>query len=195
MTGLHQQNTISIHTSRSCHLHNPIPTKPAQLDKTNRRSTNLLSSIRGNSSSNRRRRQNRHTKPKRNAKRTRTPLPNIQHPYQDHGKTDNHLPKDLITFGSNLCSTLVSEEAKQPPSILTFQPFSCFLKDESKILYQLQLVLNVEDYVMHEFDVVIIEDETGGYIAFVPALPGCHTQGDTQEELMKNIKEAIELYT
>jgi len=47
---------------------------------------------------------------------------------------------------------------------------------------------------MHEFDVVIIEDETGGYIAFVPALPGCHTQGDTQEELMKNIKEAIELY-
>jgi len=47
---------------------------------------------------------------------------------------------------------------------------------------------------MYEFDVVIIEDETGGYIALVPALPGCHTQGDTLEELMKNIKEAIELY-
>lgn len=48
---------------------------------------------------------------------------------------------------------------------------------------------------MHEFDVVILEDETGGYVALVPALPGCHTQGDTLEELMKNIKEAIELYT
>lgn len=47
---------------------------------------------------------------------------------------------------------------------------------------------------MSEFDVVIIEEETGGYIAFVPALPGCHTQGDGLEELMENIKEAIELY-
>jgi len=47
---------------------------------------------------------------------------------------------------------------------------------------------------MHEFDVVIIEDETGGYVAFVPALPGCHTQGDTLEELMNNAKEAIDLY-
>ena len=48
---------------------------------------------------------------------------------------------------------------------------------------------------MYEFDVVILEDETGGYIALVPALPGCHTQGDTLEELMKNTKGAIELYT
>jgi predicted RNase H-like HicB family nuclease len=47
---------------------------------------------------------------------------------------------------------------------------------------------------MSEFDVVIIEEETGGYIAFVPTLPGCHTQGDGLEELMENIKEAIELY-
>lgn len=34
----------------------------------------------------------------------------------------------------------------------------------------------------------------GGYIAFVPALPGCHTQGETLEEAERNIKEAIELY-
>jgi len=47
---------------------------------------------------------------------------------------------------------------------------------------------------MHEFDVVIIEDKTGGYVAFMPALPGCHTQGDTLEELMNNAKEAINLY-
>jgi predicted RNase H-like HicB family nuclease len=48
--------------------------------------------------------------------------------------------------------------------------------------------------LMKEFDVVIVEDETGGYVAFVPALPGCHTQGDTLEELIENVKEAIELY-
>ncbi|NHV06054.1 MAG: type II toxin-antitoxin system HicB family antitoxin [Thaumarchaeota archaeon] len=48
--------------------------------------------------------------------------------------------------------------------------------------------------MMYEFDTIILEDESGGYVAFVPALPGCHTQGDTLEELMKNVKEAIELY-
>ena len=47
---------------------------------------------------------------------------------------------------------------------------------------------------MYEFDVVILEDESGGYVAFVPALPGCHTQGDTLQELMDNVKEAVELY-
>jgi predicted RNase H-like HicB family nuclease len=47
---------------------------------------------------------------------------------------------------------------------------------------------------MYEFDTVILEDETGGYIAFIPALPGCHTQADTLEELIKNVREAIELY-
>jgi len=44
------------------------------------------------------------------------------------------------------------------------------------------------------FNVVIEEDEDGGYIAEVPSLPGCHTQGDTPEEVLKNIKEAISLY-
>ncbi len=34
----------------------------------------------------------------------------------------------------------------------------------------------------------------GGYIASVPSLPGCHTQGDTLEEAEKNIKEALRLF-
>ncbi len=34
----------------------------------------------------------------------------------------------------------------------------------------------------------------GGYVAFAPALPGCHSQGETLEEAEKNIKEAIEAY-
>jgi predicted RNase H-like HicB family nuclease len=40
--------------------------------------------------------------------------------------------------------------------------------------------------------VVVHEAEEGGYWAEVPALPGCATQGDTMEELMANLREAIE---
>jgi predicted RNase H-like HicB family nuclease len=34
----------------------------------------------------------------------------------------------------------------------------------------------------------------GGYVAFVPALPGCHTQGETLEETESNVKEALLVY-
>ena len=34
----------------------------------------------------------------------------------------------------------------------------------------------------------------GGYVAFVPMLPGCHTQGDTPEETERNVAEAISVY-
>ena len=40
--------------------------------------------------------------------------------------------------------------------------------------------------------VVIHEAEEGGYWAEVPAIPGCATQGETHEELLKNLQEAIE---
>ncbi|MEL4895460.1 type II toxin-antitoxin system HicB family antitoxin [Crocosphaera sp. Alani8] len=40
--------------------------------------------------------------------------------------------------------------------------------------------------------VVIHEAEEGGFWAEVPALPGCATQGDTFEELLQNLYEAIE---
>ena len=42
------------------------------------------------------------------------------------------------------------------------------------------------------FKIVVEKDETGYYVAEVPALPGCVTQGKTLEEVKKNIKEAIE---
>ena len=50
------------------------------------------------------------------------------------------------------------------------------------------------DKRIREFTVVILEDESGGYVAIVPELPGCHTQGDSLDEVIKNVKEAIELY-
>lgn len=36
--------------------------------------------------------------------------------------------------------------------------------------------------------------EEGGYTVTVPALPGCISEGDTKEEAIQNIREAIELY-
>ena len=47
---------------------------------------------------------------------------------------------------------------------------------------------------MRDFDAVFLEDETCGYVAVVPALPGCHNQGDSLAEVMENAKEAIGLY-
>jgi predicted RNase H-like HicB family nuclease len=40
--------------------------------------------------------------------------------------------------------------------------------------------------------VIVHEAEEGGYWAEVPAIPGCATQGDTFEELLENLYEAIE---
>ncbi len=44
------------------------------------------------------------------------------------------------------------------------------------------------------FKVIIEEDEDGAFVATVPALPGCISQGDTEEEALENVKEAIELH-
>jgi len=46
----------------------------------------------------------------------------------------------------------------------------------------------------HDFDVIIERDSEGYYVASVPALPGCHTQARSLDELSERIKEAIELY-
>ena len=43
-------------------------------------------------------------------------------------------------------------------------------------------------------NVVLYTDEDGYWIAEVPSLPGCFSQGDTREEALTNIKEAIDLY-
>jgi predicted RNase H-like HicB family nuclease len=40
--------------------------------------------------------------------------------------------------------------------------------------------------------VVVHEAEEGGYWAEVPAIPGCATEGETFEELLKNLYEAVE---
>ena len=41
---------------------------------------------------------------------------------------------------------------------------------------------------------VVVEKDIDGYFAFCPELQGCYTQGDTYEEVLENIKDAIRLH-
>ncbi len=45
-----------------------------------------------------------------------------------------------------------------------------------------------------KYRVLIEQDEDGVYVAEVPSLPGCISQGQTRAEALNNIKEAIEVY-
>jgi len=45
-----------------------------------------------------------------------------------------------------------------------------------------------------KYRVVLEPQEEGGYTVYVPSLPGCASQGETNEEALANIKEAIEVY-
>lgn len=45
-----------------------------------------------------------------------------------------------------------------------------------------------------DIKVVLEKDEDGVFVATVPALPGCISQGKTEKQALKNIKEAIELH-
>ncbi len=46
----------------------------------------------------------------------------------------------------------------------------------------------------YKYTVVVECDEDGLYVVSVPALQGCYTQGDTYEEALENIKDAIKLH-
>lgn len=45
----------------------------------------------------------------------------------------------------------------------------------------------------HTFPVILIPQPDGDYFVDCPSLPGCHSQGDTRDEALENIREAIVL--
>ncbi len=44
------------------------------------------------------------------------------------------------------------------------------------------------------YTVILDQESDGGYVAIIPTLPGCVSQGDSREEALANIREAAELY-
>ena len=53
---------------------------------------------------------------------------------------------------------------------------------------------NIDDYMNLPYTIIIRKDPHGGYFAKVEELEGCMTQGETYEEITKNIKDAMELW-
>lgn len=45
-----------------------------------------------------------------------------------------------------------------------------------------------------KFQVLLEKSDEGGYTVYVPSLPGCVSEGETEEEALANISEAISLY-
>lgn len=45
-----------------------------------------------------------------------------------------------------------------------------------------------------EYSVIVHDAEEGGYWVEVPALPGCYSQGESADETLANVKEAIAIY-
>ena len=58
---------------------------------------------------------------------------------------------------------------------------SCVMKEKERMEY-------------YEFTVVVERDEDGRYVAICPALPGCYTEGETEEEAWEMIDDAIRLH-
>ena len=48
--------------------------------------------------------------------------------------------------------------------------------------------------MVHRYRVMLEPEEDGGYAVWVPALPGCVSQGETRDEALANIREAIQCY-
>jgi predicted RNase H-like HicB family nuclease len=46
---------------------------------------------------------------------------------------------------------------------------------------------------VRHYNVVLEPDPSGGYVAIIPAFPGCYSQGSTVEEALANAREAVEL--
>ena len=46
----------------------------------------------------------------------------------------------------------------------------------------------------HRYTVILDREPDGGFHASCPALPGCHSQGDSLDESLHNVREAIEVY-
>lgn len=66
-------------------------------------------------------------------------------------------------------------------------PHDC--NSTEKLVYSEYMKQNVLEYTA-----VFEEERSGGYSVWVPSLPGCASQGETFEEALAHIKEAIELY-
>lgn len=79
---------------------------------------------------------------------------------------------------------------------------SDFIESKAQVSFVEENVFEAEDEEIliqttpkySDFDVILTEEEEGGFSIECPELPGCISQGETEEEAIGNIKNAIEVY-
>jgi predicted RNase H-like HicB family nuclease len=54
--------------------------------------------------------------------------------------------------------------------------------------------MRLKESLFMDIKIILEKDENGYFVATVPSLPGCISQGKTEKQALKNIKEAIELH-
>jgi predicted RNase H-like HicB family nuclease len=92
-----------------------------------------------------------------------------------------------FTFSS---STGRARSFRDTPPLLVEGAPSLVPRESRRVKYKFpQLIV----YGM-KLRVVLEPSEEGGYTVYVPSLPGCISEGDTREEALENIREAIDLY-
>jgi len=62
------------------------------------------------------------------------------------------------------------------------------------MLSSLTLVGELRYHCAVNLKIILEPSDDGGFTAYVPTLPGCISEGDTRDEALRNIREAIELY-
>jgi len=75
---------------------------------------------------------------------------------------------------------------------MNFQPISFFIGSNRLKCGRNSARIGIG--VTMKLKIILEPSEDGGYTAIVPSLPGCISEGDSKEEALLNIKEAIELY-
>ena len=60
--------------------------------------------------------------------------------------------------------------------------------------YYVNLRVRRPAVIVMDYSVIVHEAEEGGYWVEAPALPGCYSQGETLDDALDNVKEAIALY-
>ena len=109
-----------------------------------------------------------------------------------HGK--KYPPKQIIHLATGLDYTddFNSQEARRVLERLGYQVCTLTGQDGYINLASESIPQSRDDCM--KFAVTLEQDEDGFIIASVPALPGCHSQGKTEDEAMSNIREAIRGY-
>jgi antitoxin HicB len=98
-----------------------------------------------------------------------------------------------LTTGLSYTDDFTAQYAKR---ILTKLGFSVHVLEETDGIKPPSIVSNSATTVdgLYKFAITLEQDEDGFIVASVPALPGCYSQGRTEDEAIANIKEAIRGY-